>query len=260
MLEKIFIFILGAVVGSFLNVCIYRMPHSTSIVKPASHCPNCKKPILWYDNIPILSFIILKARCRFCKAKISWQYPIVEFLTALIFLLFFNYFGLNWELMVYLVLSCGLIVSTFIDIEHRIIPDEISVGGIAVGLLFSFLFPSLQKATSHWWSLGYSLLGALIGGGVIFLMGTIGDWIFKKESIGGGDVKLLAAIGAFMGWQKVLLAFFLAPLFGAVVGIIVKIKTKESVIPYGPFLSLGALISLFWFREIMGMIFGYYNF
>jgi len=256
MMGQILAFVLGAIVGSFLNVCIYRMPRSESISHPGSHCPACKKLIFWHDNIPLLSFLILKARCRFCKAAISWQYPLVELLTALLFLLFYNYFGLSWQLLAYLVLVCGLIVSTFIDIEHRIIPDEISVGGIAVGLLFSFLLPEMQNTAVPWRALLFSLIGAVVGGGIIFIMGLIGDWIFKKESIGGGDVKLLAAIGAFLGWQKVLLAFFVAPLFGAIIGIIIKIKTKESIIPYGPFLSLAALISLFWFRQVIGMIFG----
>ena len=257
LLEKIFIFVLGSVVGSFLNVCIYRMPCNKSVVFPASYCPTCMKPIHWYDNIPLLSFLILKGRCRFCKTKISWQYPVVELLTALTFSFFFNHFGLTLRLPVYLIFACGLIAATFIDIEHRIIPDEISVSGIAAGLLFSLFFPSLQNTNSHWWSLLRSFIGAMVGGGVIFIMGLIGDWIFKKESIGGGDVKLLAAIGAFVGWQKVLLAFFIAPVFGAIVGIIIKIKTKESIIPYGPFLSLAGLISLFWYAQVMRMIFGY---
>lgn len=257
MAQRILIFVFGSIVGSFLNVCIYRMPRNRSIVFPASFCPTCNKPIRWYDNIPLLSFLILKASCRFCKAKISWQYPVVELLTALTFLFFFNHFGLTWRLPVYLIFACGLIVATFVDIEHRIIPDEISVGGIAAGLLLCLLFPSLQGTSNHWWSLWYSFIGAMVGGGVIFIMGVIGDWIFKKESIGGGDVKLLAAIGAFVGWQKVLLAFFVAPLFGAIVGIIIKIKTKESIIPYGPFLSLAGLVSLFWYAQVMRMIFGY---
>jgi len=253
----ILVFILGAVIGSFLNVCIYRMPHNESVIRPPSHCRGCKRNILWYDNIPLVSFVILKGRCRFCKTRISWQYPLVELLTAVIFLLFFRHFGLSWKLVAYLSLACGLLISTFIDIEHRIIPDEISVGGIGVGILFSFIEPSLQNSRVHGQALLYSLLGAVVGGTVIFLMGALGDWIFKKESIGGGDVKLLAAIGAFLGWQRVLLTFFIAPLFGAVIGIIMKLKTKDSLIPYGPFLSLAAIISLFWFDRVMRMIFGY---
>jgi leader peptidase (prepilin peptidase)/N-methyltransferase len=254
---SIIIFVLGAVVGSFLNVCIYRMPRDESIVRPGSHCPGCNKPINWYDNIPILSYLILRARCRFCKVKISWQYPVVELLTAAVFLMIYYYFGLTWKLPVYLVFACGLIVSSFIDIWHRIIPDEISIGGLILGLICSYILPSMHGTLVHWRSLLLSAAGAVIAGGVIFLMGLAGDFIFKKESLGGGDVKLLAAIGAFLGWERALMTFFIAPLFGAVVGIIVKLRTRESLIPYGPFLSLAALISLFWYKEIISLIFGY---
>ncbi|MDP2939231.1 MAG: prepilin peptidase [Candidatus Omnitrophota bacterium] len=247
-------------VGSFLNVCIYRMPKEESIVKPGSHCPNCSAVIYWFDNIPILSYIILMGRCRFCKKPISPGYPIVELLTAITFLVFYNYFGLTFKLFVYLLFVSGLIVATFVDIAHRIIPDEISIGGIIVGFILSIMFPHIQNTTSHFWGGVESLLGILIGGVSIYLTGIIGDWIFKKESMGGGDVKLLAMIGAFLGWRIALLTFFLAPLFGAVVGIIVKIKTKQSLIPYGPFLSLAAVISLFYYQEVINWIFGYYRY
>lgn len=254
---KIFFFALGAAVGSFLNVCIYRMPRNESIIWPPSHCPACKKNIRWFDNIPVLSYLVLRGRCRYCKKDIPWQYPLVELLTALVFLSFFRAFGLRWELLAYLVFACGLIIATFIDIAHRIIPDEISVGGVVAGLIFSLLLPTLQHTTLHGKSFLFSLAGAAVGGAVIFVMGVIGDFIFKKESVGGGDVKLLAAIGAFLGWQRALMVFFLAPLFGAIVGIIVKIITKDSVIPYGPFLSLAAIITLFWYSKILFLIFGY---
>lgn len=254
---KIFIFILGACVGSFLNVCIYRMPREESIINPGSHCPKCKRILEWYENIPILSYIFLGARCSSCKKFISPQYPIVELLTAIIFLLFYNYFGLNLKLFVYLLFICGLIVATFVDISHRIIPDEISVGGIIVGFILSIIFPQIQNETAHLWAGAQSLLGIIIGGSIIYLTGIIGDFIFKKESMGGGDVKLLAMIGAFLGWKIALLTFFLAPFFGAIVGIIVKIKTKESLIPYGPFLSLAAVISMFYYQQIINWIFAY---
>lgn len=248
------VFIFGSLIGSFLNVCIVRMPKEESVVFPRSHCVSCKKQIPWYDNIPFVSFILLGGRCRFCKKTISIQYFIVELTTAGLFLWTYLYFGLSWALLAYLVMVGGLIVATFVDIEHRIIPDEISVGGMVVGLVFSFLIPSMHGVTSNFLSLGYSLMGVLIGGGAIYAMGMLGDFIFKKESMGGGDVKLLAMIGAFLGWKAAILTFFIAPVFGAVAGIIVKIRTKESVIPYGPFLALGALICLYWSGPIIQWI------
>ena len=252
---KILVFILGSVVGSFLNVCIYRMPRNLSIVKPRSFCPGCKKTIAWFDNIPLVSFIVLAAKCRHCKSKISIQYFIVELLTALIFLILYAYFGLSAKFFIFAFLCAGLVVSSFIDIEHRIIPDEISLGGIVLGLVVSFAFPSLHNKYSHWPSLLSSLLGILVGGGVIYLTGIIGDFIFKKESMGGGDVKLLAMIGAFLGWKQALLSLCLASLFGSIVGVAIKIRTKESLIPFGPFLSLGALVSLFFYDKIILLIF-----
>ena len=250
----IFFFLSGACVGSFLNVCIVRLPQEKSIVHPPSHCPTCKKNILWYDNIPLISFLLLKGRCRHCQAKISWRYFFVEFLTAILFVTFFMHFGLQKILVPYLFIIACFIVIIFVDFEHRIIPDEVSLGGLAAGLIFSFFIPEMHGVTlgqngflmSDLKSLGLSLLGAFVGGGIIFIMAIIGDWIFKKESMGGGDIKLLAMIGAFLGWDMAILTFFIAPIFGAVFGIIEKIRTKESTIAYGPFLVLGAIICLFW--------------
>ncbi len=259
----IFIFILGLVVGSFLNVCIVRMPIEKSIVTPGSHCVHCKKPIVWSDNIPVLSYLILGGRCRACRAKISPRYAVVELLTGLLFYIFYRRFGLSPVLLPYLVMLGGLIVSTFIDFEYRIIPDEISVGGMVVGLIFSLFIPSLHvhgvdpQAPWYWAhlkSLGYSLVGVLVGGGTIYAMGVLGDFLFKKESMGGGDVKLLAMVGAFIGWKFALLAFFMAPFFGGIYGVIEKIRIKESTIAYGPFLALSALICLFWGDQIIVLI------
>ncbi|MFH1201859.1 MAG: prepilin peptidase [Candidatus Omnitrophota bacterium] len=252
---KFFVFALGLIVGSFLNVCIYRMPRNLSIVKPRSFCPNCKKTVLWFDNIPLLSWIILGGKCRHCKAKISIQYFIVEALTACVFLILYKYFGLGAVFFIYLVFACGLIVASFIDIGHRIIPDEISLGGIVLGLLLSIMFTSLHNKATHLASGFSSLLGILIGGGIIYLTGIIGDFIFKKESMGGGDVKLLGMIGAFLGWPQALLSLCLASVYGSIVGVIVKIITKDSLIPFGPFLSLGALTSLFFYDKIIMLIF-----
>lgn len=249
----IVIFIFGAIVGSFLNVCIVRMPHEKSVITPRSHCVHCKRTIPWYDNIPFVSYLVLRGRCRFCDGKISARYFLVEMITALTFLGFYRYFGLTVLLWPYLVMVSGFIVAAFVDLEHRIIPDEISIGGILAGLVFSLLIPQMHDVTAygrplilmHLHSLGLSLLGMLIGGGSIYLMGMLGDFLFKKESMGGGDVKLLAMVGAFMGWKMAVLTFFIAPFFGAVYGIVEKIRTKDTAIAYGPFLALGALVCLF---------------
>ena len=260
MIVSVLFFVFGAVVGSFLNVCIVRLPKEESIVFPGSHCVHCKKTILWYDNIPFLSYLILRGRCRFCKNPISRRYFVVELITALTFVLFYSFFGLTWLLIPYLVMTCGFIVATFVDFKHRIIPDEVSVGGLIAGLIFSFLMPEIQGVMiqnyssawlAHLHALGLSFLGVIIGGGLIYAMGMLGDFLFKKESMGGGDIKLLAMIGAFLGWQLAILTFFIAPVFGAVFGVIEKIRTKESAIAYGPFLVLGALISLFYGHDII---------
>lgn len=265
-----FMFLLGSIFGSFLNVCIVRLPYEKSVITPGSHCPTCKKPIIWYDNIPLFSYFILTGRCRDCKEKFSMRYFWVELLTAITFVLFYQYYGLNAVMAAYLVMVCGFIVATFVDFEHRIIPDEVSVGGLCVGMIFSLFVPELHGIIvdpnnvifSHLKSLWISFLGVLIGGGCIYAMGLLGDFLFKKESMGGGDVKLLAMIGAFMGWELAILTFFIAPFFGAVYGVIEKIRTKDTAIAYGPFLVLGALISLFYGDVLIDWImsgYGLYN-
>jgi leader peptidase (prepilin peptidase)/N-methyltransferase len=272
MIEKIFVFIFGSIVGSFLNVCIHRMPLEESIVRPRSHCPNCKKLIPWYDNIPFLSYILLRGQCRFCNEKISPRYFVVEFLTALFFLIFYLRFGFSFDFIFYSVFVCGLIIATFVDIPHRIIPDQISVGGIVVGFLFSVIKSFSLKPVA--WSLRPetlirqpildSFLGIIIGGSIIWLTGFLFDLIYFKllknppiqgetESMGGGDVKLLAMIGAFLGYKSVLITFFIAPFFGATVGIINMLIKKDHLIPYGPFLSLAAVISIFWADKILAI-------
>jgi len=258
----IVIFISGAIVGSFLNVCIVRMPHEKSIVKPRSHCVHCQETIPWYDNIPFISYLILRGRCRFCGKGISSRYFLVELITALMFLGLYWHFGLTVILWPYLAMVAGFIVATFVDFEHRIIPDEISIGGMLIGIIFSLFIPQLHDVTVsgrslvlvHFHSLGLSLLGVLVGGGSIYLMGLLGDFLFKKESMGGGDVKLMAMIGAFLGWKMAILAFFIAPFFGAVYGVIEKIRVKDTAIAYGPFLVLGSLICLFWGDAIITWI------
>ncbi|MGE5197923.1 MAG: prepilin peptidase [Deltaproteobacteria bacterium] len=265
MLEQTFVFIFGAIVGSLLNVCIHRMPLGESIVRPRSHCPKCKKTIPWYDNIPLLSYIFLRGRCRFCKERISLRYLIVELLTAITFLVFYDLYGLGFKFLFYVIFVCGLIVATFVDIKHRIIPDEISVGGIVAGFLFSAVRGGLQRGPYELSFVRDSFLGIIAGGGIIWGTGYLFDLVYFKllkkgpiqgetESMGGGDVKLLAMIGAFLGWKAALLTFFLAPIAGAIVGVINLLVRKDHTIPYGPFLSLAALISMFWYQQIISLI------
>lgn len=267
MIGRIVAFIFGSIVGSFLNVCIYRMPQGKSVVWPGSHCPHCEKKIRWYDNIPFIGYLLLGGRCRFCKERISAVYLLVELLTAFMFVALFNYYRLSYDFFVYLVLVCSLIAATFIDIKHRIIPDEISLGGIILGFLFNAIKGFHLRPVSYNIRPALdSLLGIIIGGGIIYLTGVLFDFVYfgmlkrppiqgETESMGGGDVKLLAMIGAFLGWQKAVLAFLLAPFFGLIFGIINLLVKKDHTIPYGPFLSLAAILSLFWADRIIGLIF-----
>lgn len=254
-MEKIFVFIIGAIVGSFLNVCIYRLPKGESIVKPRSYCPNCKKEIAWHDNIPIFSYLILKGKCRFCKVGISPRYFLVEILTALLFLLLFVSCGMTAKFFAYAIMISGLIIATFVDFKIQEIPDQITLFGLIVGLALAIVFPSILGVQSRWHGFLNSAIGAIAGGTSIYLMGFLGELVFKKEAMGGGDVKLLAMIGSFLGWKMTLLTFFIAPLFGSIIGIILKIREGRQIIPYGPYLSLGAIISIFWGDTILKFLF-----
>ena len=238
--------ILGALIGSFLNVCILRLPKEESIITPASHCPSCQKPIKFYDNIPLISYVLLKGRCRYCKGPISIQYPLVEGMTALGSLLLITRFGPSLSYLFYFSFVCALIVITVIDLYYQIIPDVISLPGIGVGLLSSLIIPQIKFLDS--------LIGALVGGGSLFIVATLYQWLFKREGMGGGDVKLLAMIGAFLGWRAVVLTILLGSLIGSISGIIIMVlkgKDFKYAIPFGPFLSLGAVISLFYQNEII---------
>jgi leader peptidase (prepilin peptidase)/N-methyltransferase len=251
----IFVFFCGSCIGSFLNVCIHRLPLKESIVYPRSRCPQCKNEIRWYDNIPLFSFIILKRRCRYCRARIPFQYFIVEFLTGSLFVLLFYYYAFLAQFFIYAVLFSSLIVATFIDFKYQEIPDVIDIPGIFIGLILSTIFPVIQGVSSSLDGFIQSLLGVFAGGASIYLIGVLGKIIFKKEAMGGGDVKLLAMIGAFLGWKLTILTFFIAPFFGAVFGIIVKLKTGESLIPYGPFLSLASLVAAIWGNNILNWLY-----
>jgi leader peptidase (prepilin peptidase)/N-methyltransferase len=238
--------IFGALVGSFLNVCIFRLPKEESIIWPGSHCPLCKKPINFYDNIPLISYLLLRGKCRYCKKPISFQYPLIEGITALSSLFLIMRFGPSLSYLIYFAFVAALIVITVIDLYHQIIPDVISLPGIGAGLLASLIIPQITFLNS--------LIGILLGGGSLFLVATFYHWLFKKEGMGGGDVKLLAMIGAFLGWKAVILTIFLSSLIGSITGImmmILKGKDFKYAIPFGPFLSLGAVVALFYQNEII---------
>ena len=238
--------IFGAMVGSFLNVCIYRLPKEESIIWPRSHCPTCKKMIKFYDNIPLISYLLLRGKCRYCKGSISLQYPLVEGITALSSLFLIMKFGPSLSYLFYFAFVAALIGITVIDLYHQIIPDVISLPGIGVGLLASLIIPQITFFNS--------LMGILLGGGSLFLVASLYQWIFKREGMGGGDVKLLAMIGAFLGWKAVILTILLSSLIGSITGItimILKGKGFKYAIPFGPFLSLGAVIALFYGESLM---------
>lgn len=233
------IFLLGGAVGSFLNVCIYRIPKGESIIHPPSHCPSCGRTLRIYDNIPVLSYLILKGRCRDCGWKIPLQYPLVEGMGGLFLLLLFLQFGWSLKVPIYFVFLSSLIAITFIDIREGIIPDLISLPILLLGL---FLSPFTMGV---WGALG----GAAIGGGILLLIAVTYYYSCGREGMGGGDVKLLAMIGAFLGWKGVFFTLFVGSLLGSLTGVFLSLARGESIrevaIPFGPFLSAGAVFYLF---------------
>ena len=238
-------FAFGAIVGSFLNVCIYRLPEKRSVAFPGSHCRTCSKPIAWYDNVPCVSWFALGGKCRHCKSAISMQYVAVEFLTGALFVLFLAVFGPTPKGAAYLALTLALLVQTFIDIRHRIIPDGLTLPGIALAFAVSVVFPELHGTTDRLQAALASGLGILVGGGSLYLAGTLAEWLLKKEAMGGGDVKLLAMIGGVLGWKAVLWTIFVSSFVGSFAGIYAKLRKGEELIPYGPFLAAGAVSYIF---------------
>jgi leader peptidase (prepilin peptidase)/N-methyltransferase len=244
----IMVFIFGSIVGSFLNVCIYRIPRNLSVITPSSRCPSCNSPIMPWDNIPLISYIFLGGRCRKCRSKISLRYPLVEFLNASLYVLVLWRFGFMWHSLVYFVFCSALVVIFFIDLDFQIIPDRITLPGIVIGLITgSFLLPDPFLRYSF---LGYkaSVIGFFIGGGLFYAVA-----ILSRGGMGGGDIKMMAMVGALMGWKGALLTTFLGSLTGAVIGIFLMVfkgKGRKTKIPFGPFLALGAIITLFYGQEI----------
>lgn len=242
-----FVFVIGLCIGSFANVCIYRIPNDKSIVRPGSRCPKCETPIKPWQNIPVLSYLILGGKCAKCREKISIRYPIIELICGLLFLgAFYKLFYLEGNLYQFLVacyLSAAFLIIFMIDFDHKIIPDSISLSGIVIGFAVSFI-----PQTSLTWL--QSLIGLLVGGGLLLAIAEIGDRVFKKESMGGGDIKLAAMMGAFIGWKGVFLTLGIGSFLGAVIGgtALIMAKDKESArtVPFGPFLVTGALIAFYW--------------
>lgn len=239
--------VFGLIIGSFLNVCIYRIPQNKSIVWPGSFCPKCGKHIKFYDNIPLLSYLILGGKCRYCKEPISCQYPIVEFLTGLLTAVFVWHWGLTPWTGVLLVALYSLIILSVIDLELMIIPDRFSLGLIVLGLAFCWLNPNFDG--TFWSRFLQSLTGAAVGFFGTLAVALLGYFMFKKEAMGGGDVKLMGGIGAFVGWEGVITTIVFASVLGLVYSVFLMIfkgKGKGDAIPFGPFLSAGALINLFY--------------
>jgi len=235
------IFAVGAIVGSFLNVCIHRLPSGESIVFPASHCPRCGEAIRPYDNIPILSYLILRGRCRYCGGAISARYPVVELLGGLAAVGCVLELGVSAHALLTFAFLCALIVITFVDLDCQIIPDAISLPGIGVGFA-----AALVLGQPTWRA---SLAGIALGGGLLWAVAEGYHWLTGREGMGGGDIKLLAMIGAFLGWRAVPVSLMIASIAGTAVGVALMVgqrRNGRTAIPFGPFLALGAVCALFW--------------
>jgi leader peptidase (prepilin peptidase) / N-methyltransferase len=242
---------LGAVFGSFLNVCISRLPRGESIVYPPSHCPKCHAAIRAYDNVPLVSFALLRGRCRTCRAPISWRYPLVEALGVGAAGVVLWQLGPTWAALRAFVLVLALIAVTFTDLEWRIIPDWITLPGIAVGLAFQ-LYPA-------WSGVLDGLVGCLLAGGIFYAIAWLSPKVFGKEGMGGGDIKLAAMMGAFLGWKSVVLAIYVAVLVGGVSGLgllVFGLRRLGQELAFGPFLALGGVVAVLWGRPFLSWYFG----
>jgi leader peptidase (prepilin peptidase) / N-methyltransferase len=280
-------FVLGTTIGSFLNVCIHRLPADLSVIRPASRCPKCEKPIAWYDNIPVLSWLILRAKCRSCGAPISWRYPAIEVLTGVMFFFVYWKFGPVVATPLYMLLVAGLIVVTFVDLDHWIIPNEISIPGVPIGIgcaVIGMVYKDsgllLSEATEFagipMEAPVQAIVGAAAGWGFLYLLDLASQLILKKPGMGFGDVKLLAMLGAFFGVQGVIVTIVLASVFGSIIGLSVIAWYRRKAqgeppdtekprppddeheptlaahyLPFGPFLVLGGLAYLFFGPELI---------
>lgn len=243
-----YFFIIGAIFGSFANVIILRLPKGQSIIRPRSHCYNCGKPVNWYDNIPLLSYIILRGRCRHCQARFSVRYFFVELITAWLFALSYQYFGISWNFIEALCFLFPLIICTFIDLDHMILPDKLTLSGIVIGLLGAVVNPDRH--------IYEAVLGVLLGGGFLWALAYFYFVFSGRDGLGGGDIKLLAWIGAVLGWRAIPFVILVSSILGSIIGVIQSKKNDQglkTMIPFGPFLAIGAVIYLFggsWLGEM----------
>ncbi|RPJ70982.1 MAG: prepilin peptidase [Acidobacteria bacterium] len=243
----------GLLIGSFLNVCIYRLPRDLSIVWPASRCTTCGRELSWYENIPVISYLALRARCRSCGERISPMYPLIEIVTALIFAGALAWYGLTPLFAVRLVFACAMVVLSVIDLQHQILPNEITLPGIAVGLVASvFLEPGFRDA----------LIGAVAGAAILWLIAWTYERLRHQEGLGFGDVKMLAMIGAFLGWPSMLLTLVIASFLGSVVGLSLIASNRGdlgSKLPFGTFLAAAAIVSALAGPDIIAWYAGFYR-
>jgi len=228
--------VLGLSVGSFLNVCVGRLPRGESLVRPRSRCPKCGAAIAWFDNVPVFSWVALRGRCRSCREPISWTYPALELTTAAIWVGIAVVYGPTWHALQGAILFSLLLAIALIDGQHYLIPDALSLGGLGAGLALSLL-PGAPTPL-------VSVIGAALGFGVLLVVGVLGEWAFRKPAMGGGDMKMMAMVGAFLGPAGAMLTIFIGAVVGTVVFGPVSLKTKKDV-PFGVFLALGAVITFF---------------
>jgi leader peptidase (prepilin peptidase)/N-methyltransferase len=243
----------GAVIGSFLNVCIYRIPKGRSVVWPGSACGSCGHMLAWYENIPIVSYLVLRGRCRACRSPISLRYPLVEFLTAAMFALAFWWYGPTLLLLSRLLFGCALIVLFAIDLEYHLLPNVVTLPGIVAGFVFSFV------TAPGWFA---SLIGIFVGGGVLWLVAEGYYLLRHEEGLGMGDVKMLAMIGAFVGWKLTLVALMMASFAGSIVGILFIVSRRGGLkyaLPFGTFLALGAALAATIGPGVLNWYLGFYQ-
>lgn len=248
----VMVIVFGACVGSFLNVCIYRLPRKESLMWPGSRCTSCGRTLSWYENVPIVGWIALGGRCRTCRASVSWMYPAVETITALTFLSGYLLYGLTPLAVVRILFACALIVLFVTDLQHKILPNVITLPGIVVGFACSLFLPPGWRD---------SLIGIVAGGGVLFAIAETYYRVRGEEGLGMGDVKLLGMIGAFLGWKLVLLTLVFASFTGSVFGVALIALGRGNMkfaLPFGTFLAVGALVSAIWGTPIVDWYFGFY--